>query len=161
MHLASSVELTGYINLFVTLGFMAGLAIVRRSSHIRQQTLGFLFSAAGLGVLLAAHILHWDKWVMVAGFMLFELFLNAGPHLVSFILPSQVYPVADRGAGAGLAAAMGKAGAVAGVAGVPLLMKWGGVDLTLMVTAAVQIAGAAVTAVLGRRVVNNEWRHDR
>ena len=160
-HLASSVELTGYINLFVTLGFMAGLAVVRRSSHIRQQTLGFLLSAAGLGVLLAAHILHWDKWVMVAGFMIFELFLNAGPHLVSFILPSQVYPVADRGAGAGLAAAMGKAGAVAGVAGVPLLMKWGGVDLALMVTAAVQIAGAAVTAALGRRVVNNEWRHDR
>lgn len=161
VHLASSVELTGYINLFVTLGFMAGLVVVRRSSHIRQQTLGFLLSAAGLGVLLAAHILHWDKWVMVAGFMIFELFLNAGPHLVSFILPSQVYPVADRGAGAGLAAAMGKAGAVAGVAGVPLLMKWGGVDLALMVTAAVQIAGAAVTTALGRKVVNNEWRHDR
>ena len=154
-HLASSVELTGYINLFVALGFIVGLAVVRRSSHVRQQTVGFMLSAAGLALLLAAHILNWDRWLMVAGFVVFELFLNAGPHLVSFLLPSEVYPVADRGAGAGLAAAMGKAGAVAGVLFVPMLMKWGGVDLALVVTALVQLLGAGVTAVLGEKVVKN------
>ena len=104
---------------------------------------------------------------MIAGFMIFELFLNAGPHLMTFIIPPQIYPVADRGAGSGLAAAFGKAGAVVGVAAVPLLLKWGGIAAVMSVTIAVQLVGAAVTAFVGRRVLpaspagtNPELRHD-
>ena len=65
------------------------------------------------------------------------------------------------GAGpAGLAAAMGKAGAVVGVFTIPLLMKWGGVNLVLAVTLLLQIVGVLVTATLGRGILgerSREW----
>ena len=87
---------------------------------------------------------------------------------MTFIIPPQIYPVADRGAGSGLAAAFGKAGAVVGVVIIPLLLKWGGIAAVLAVTIAVQLAGAAVTAFVGRKALppaaaggSPELRHDR
>lgn len=167
-HIASSVELSAYINIFVLVGFVVGLLLLRRIYHVRMQTWGFLLGAAGLALLLAGYELHLSKWTLVAGFMIFELFLNAGPHLLTFIIPPQIYPVADRGAGTGLAAAFGKAGAVVGVVVVPLLLKWGGIMAVLCTTIAVLMAGAAVTAVAGRKVLPppsvrsaTELRHDR
>ena len=90
--------------------------------------------------------------------MIFELFLNAGPHLMTFIIPSQIYPVADRGEGAGLAAALGKVGAVLGVLFIPMLLTWGGVELVLWVTIVVQVVGALVTGIVGREVLPDTRR---
>lgn len=77
--------------------------------------------------------------------MLFELFLNLGPHLMTFVLPSKVYPVEVRGQGSGIAASIGKAGAVLGVFFIPILLKWGGTDAVLIVSVAVMLAGALIT----------------
>ncbi len=167
-HIASSVRLSVYINLFVLAGFVLGLFLVNRWYHVRTQTWGFVLCAAGMGLLLAGHELHWPVWVSLAGFMIFELFLNAGPHLMTFIIPPQIYSVAERGAGSGLAAAFGKAGAVLGVLFIPMLLEWGGMTAVLSVTIAVQLTGAAVTAFVGRKVLpyggpahKPELRHDR
>ena len=166
-HIVSSVKISTYINMFILLGFVAGLFLVNRLYHVKLQTWGFLLCSAGLGLLLAGYELHLSKWTMIAGFMIFELFLNAGPHLMTFIIPPQIYPVVDRGAGSGLAAAFGKAGAVIGVAAIPLLLKWGGIAAVMSVTIAVQLVGAAVTAFVGRKVLppapagaKPELRHD-
>ncbi len=85
--------------------------------------------------------------------MIFELFLNAGPHLITFIIPTRIYDISERGSGAGIAAAFGKAGAVIGVFFMPQLLKWGGIELALGVTIAVHLVGAVVTAVMGRRIM--------
>lgn len=164
-HVASSVYLSGWINIFVAAGFALGLLMLRRWRHVGQQVWGFVASVAGLALIVVAYRLHLDRWLMVAGFVLFEIAINAGPHLITFILPPQIYPIAERGEGSGIAASMGKAGAVAGVFLMPLLMRWGGVELALVVTAAVQLFGALVTAVLGGEVMpeegrKREWRHD-
>lgn len=151
-HIVASVEKTVYINLFVILGFALGLRNLNRLSHVRMQTWGFILCAAGLALLLTAYKLHWSVWAAVAGFMIFELFLNAGPHLITFILPSQIYPVADRGAGAGISAALGKLGGIVGVLFMPLLLKLGGLTLALSVTIGILLVGAFVTAILGRKV---------
>lgn len=151
--IVASVEMTAYINMVIPIGFVLGLLTVNRIYHVRTQMWGFVSSAAGLGLLLAAFELHWPTWAAVAGFAVFELFLNAGPHLMTFIIPQQVYPVSDRGAGAGLAAAVGKFGAVAGVLIMPQLLEWGGVGLVLGVSVAVLLVGAAVTAVVGHKVL--------
>ena len=158
MHIASSVELSAYMNIFVMLGFLLGLAIVRRSSHARQQSWGFILSAAGLAILMIGYALHMAHWVMIAGIVIFEIFLNFGPHLITFILPAQIYPIAERGAGAGLAAAMGKAGAVVGVFTIPIILKWGGANAVVAVTMALQLLGAIITATLGRDISSEEPR---
>lgn len=153
VQLEHSVRTTLQINSFILPGFVLGLLLVRRMRHVRLQTAGFLLAAAGLALLLVAERFHWPVGIAVAGFMFFELFLNAGPHLVTFILPSEIYSVAERGEGAGLAAAFGKAGAVIGVFCFPLLIRWGGVTLALLVTVLLQLVGAWVTSALGRRVL--------
>lgn len=165
-HIASSVELSAYVNIFVAIGFILGLTLVRRWYHVRQQAWGFIGASMGLVLLIMAYVLHWTVWVMIVGLIIFELLMNCGPHLVTFILPAQIYPVADRGAGAGIAAACGKAGAVIGVFIMPLLIRWGGITLALGVTALLQIVGAAITLLYGQKVmppqgIENEWRHDR
>lgn len=163
-----SVELTAWINCCILPGFILGLLLVNRWYHVRTQVVGFVLCAAGLSLLLTAYELHWPVWIAVAGFMLFEVFLNAGPHLMTFIIPPQIYSVAERGSGTGLAAAFGKVGAVVGVLFIPVLLKWGGAELVLLVTIGVLLAGAAVTAVFGREVLPDrgaayrpELRHDR
>ena len=100
LRIINSVKLTTYINFFILPGFILGLLLVNRWYHVRTQTWGFLLCAAGLAVLYAAYMLRLPVWIAVVGFMAFELFLNAGPHLMTFILPPQIYSVAERGAGA-------------------------------------------------------------
>jgi MFS family permease len=157
-HITSSVELSALVNVFVLLGFVLGLWRVRRSSHIGQQSWGFMLSAVGLAVIIAGYTLHLASWVLIVGLIIFEIFLNAGPHLITFVLPPQIYPISERSAGAGLAAAMGKAGAIAGVVTTPLILKWGGVDAVLAVTLALQLVGAFVTATLGRSILGEGSR---
>lgn len=154
-HTTSSVHLAAYINIFVAVGFAVGLVAVRRSLYLHQQGVGFVGAALGLVLLLVGYAFHLSRWTMIVGFILFEFFINAGPHLVTFILPSQIYPIDDRGEGVGVAAAAGKAGAVAGVFTIPLLLGWGGIEMVLAVTIALQILGAVVTATLGRRVLSD------
>lgn len=149
----NSVEITVWINLFILPGFALGLFLVNRWYHVRVQVWGFILCALGLIILLVAYKYHLPIWLAIAGFMMFELFLNAGPHLMTFIIPSQIYPVADRGEGAGLAAAIGKMGAVLGVLFIPMLLSWGGAELVLLVSIIVQLIGAVVTGVIGREVL--------
>lgn len=148
--IVESVETSVYVNLVILPGFLLGLLFVNRMSHLRMQIGGFLLCSAGLALLLAAHLLRLPAWAAVAGFMIFELFLNAGPHLMTFIIPPQIYPVDERGAGAGLAAAMGKFGGVAGVLFIPVLLKWGGMTLVLSAVIVVLLAGAFVSWRFGR-----------
>lgn len=146
----NSVELTAVINFFILPGFIIGLIVVNRMSHSLMLWGGFLGSAAGMGLLLAAYLLHWPVWVSVAAFVIFEVLLNAGPHLITYIIPAAIYPVEIRGAGSGVADFLGKLGAIVGVFIMPFLLKAGGMTLVLVVTIAVMLAGAAVSFVFGR-----------
>lgn len=151
--ICSSVEITAWINFFILPGFILGLLLMKKVWHVALLTWGFWICAAGLVLLLAAHLWGWPVWVSLAGFFIFEIFLNAGPHLMTFVIPAQIYPVADRGAGVGIASMFGKAGAVVGVIIMPVLLHAGGMTLVLVVSTVVMVAGALVSAVMGRRVM--------
>lgn len=145
-----SVEVTAVVNCFILPGFIIGLWLLRRANHVGMLTWGFIFSAVGLGLLLWAYLAHLPIWVTIVGFLIFELALNAGPHLVTYIIPAAIYPVADRGAGTGIAAMLGKVGAVIGVLVMPILLEAGGMSLVLIVSIAVMLAGAVIGLVFGR-----------
>lgn len=123
-----------------------------KSNVCKMQTLGFWMCGVALIVLLIAYWLKLDKWVSIISFMVFELFLNFGPHLVTYVLPPKIYPVSDRGRGSGLAAGIGKLGAVMGVFLIPILLGLGGPLLVLGVSAAVMALGAIVTAAYAPKV---------
>lgn len=149
----NSLEYTSVVNFFILPGFILGLMLVNRMSHIKMLSGGFLICSVGLVVLLAAYIFKLPVWVSVLGFIVFELFLNAGPHLVTFILPSQVFPEEVRSAGSGIAAMIGKVGAVLGVVVMPLMLRIGGMILVLVFSIFVQLAGAWVASHYSRNVV--------
>ena len=144
-HITHSVGLTFALTLVMMLGFGLGLYLLKKENHVKMQIIGFWGSAIGLGLLMAAYLCHWPSWVAIAGFVIFELFLNAGPHLITFILPSQVYAIENRGTGTGIAAGIGKAGAVAGAFIIPVLLKSGGPTTVMTVSIAVMAAGALIT----------------
>ncbi len=150
-HITHSVGLTFVLCLVMMVGFGLGLWLLKKENHIKMQVVGFWGSAVGLGLLMAAYLCHWPSWVAIAGFVVFELFLNAGPHLITFILPSQVYAIENRGTGTGIAAGIGKAGAVAGAFIIPVLLKSGGPTTVMIVSIAVMVAGALITSFAAKK----------
>ena len=145
MHVDSSVLITLWISCIILPGFILGLALINHVDPAKIQWIGFLLSGAFLLVLLLANEHHWAKWISIGAFMGFELMLNMGPHLITFVLPPKVYPVADRGLGSGIAASLGKLGAVLGVFFIPVLLKGGGSSLVLIVSIIVMVVGGLVT----------------
>lgn len=153
LHVASSVDVTFLISCIILPGFLLGLWLIHLKCNIcSMQAWGFLLCAVFLVILLLASLYHWANWISIIAFMAFELFLNMGPHLVTYVLPPRVYPVATRGFGTGIAASLGKLGAVLGVFFIPVLLYSGGTALVLIVSAVVMILGAIVT-YLFRKVV--------
>lgn len=157
LHVASSVEITLWISCIMLPGFILGLWLINRKKSITAiQSVGFWLCAATLLLLLLSYHLHWNNWISIGAFMGFELFLNMGPHLITYVLPPKIYPVETRGEGVGIAAAVGKVGAVLGVFLIPVLLKAGGATLVLIVSIAVMAAGALVTNTYGHLVRDEE-----
>lgn len=155
LHVASSVEITLYISCIMLPGFILGLWLINKKKSITAiQSVGFWLCAATLVLLLLSYHFNWNKWISIGAFMGFELFLNMGPHLITYVLPPKIYPVETRGEGVGIAAAIGKIGAVLGVFFIPILLKAGGATLVLIVSIAVMAIGAIVTNIYGRLVKN-------
>ena len=146
----NSVELTAAINFCILPGFIIGLMVVNRLNHAFMLWFGFLGSAVGMGILLVAYLLHWPTWISIAAFMIFEILLNAGPHLITYIIPAAIYPVQDKGAGSGVADFLGKLGAILGVFFMPMWLKAGGIILVLIITIGVMVLGALVTVIFSR-----------
>ena len=145
--ITASVELTFVLCVVMMAGFATGLLALRRLSHVTMQIWGFWISVAGLGLLLATYLLRWPSAIAIAGFVIFELALNAGPHLITFILPSQVFDGNDRGTGAGIAASVGKAGAVVGAFCIPVILHQWGATGVLVVSIIVMALGAVITRI--------------
>lgn len=144
-----SLRFTLYINLFVMLGFILGLTVVRRFSLIRTQSLGFFICAAGLFITFMGYVTHASMWITLGGFLLFELALNAGPHLSTFELPSRIYSLQERASGEGIASALGKLGAIIATFIIPPLLSLGGGRLVLIVAIGILVLGGVVTLVVG------------
>jgi MFS family permease len=127
--------------LFVA-GIGLAIVLVDRLGRIRLQVAGFAGCAAGLA--LAA----WGcsgavqaPSLVIAGVGLFLFMTNAGPNATTYLLAGEVFPIAQRGQGAGLAAAAGKAGAVLAALTLPgLLHRWG---------SGAVLAGLAISSVIG------------
>ncbi len=156
-HIEDSILITLLISAFILPGFALGLWLINKVSIIKLQGLSFILCGCGLVILLLGSLLKLPIWISILGFIIFELFLNAGPNLCTYVLPSLVFPVSVRGVGSGFAAAVGKFGAFLAVFFVPVLLDCGGMTAVLIVSIIIQILGASTTLYYGR-VVNREMQ---
>jgi len=145
-------EGSALIDLFLLIGFLLGVWMVPRFGRIRMQAVGFAGMAVGMLLLLAAvsltnSILHIP--LVFAGFILFNLLMNAGPNSTTFTLAPILFPTQLRGTAGGLAAGTAKLGATLGVFLLPILKQKFGVQNVLGIVSAVSLLGLVVTLFLG------------
>ena len=147
---------SGLIDVFLLVGFLVGLWAVPRFGRIHMQVLGFVGMTLGMLVLLytslagggpAAHVP-----LVFAGFILFNLAMNAGPNATTFTLGPELFPTAVRASASGFAAATAKAGATLGTFLLPQVKAEFGLTGVLALMAAVGALGAIVTAAFAVEV---------
>src|SRR5215471_9642358 len=142
------------IDLFLLFGFLVGLWAVPRFGRIHMQVIGFVGMTLGMLILVSAELAGGGAaahvWLVFAGFILFNLAMNAGPNATTFALAPELFPTSIRASAGGFAAASAKVGATLGVFVLPQVKAYGGVTAVLIMMAIVSVLGAAVTAMLAR-----------
>jgi putative MFS transporter len=147
---------SGAIDLFLLFGFLVGLWAVPRFGRIHMQVIGFVGMTLGMLILVAPELAAGGAaahvWLVFAGFILFNLAMNAGPNATTFALAPELFPTKIRASAGGFAAAAAKVGATLGIFVLPQVKAHGGVAAVLIMMAIVSALGAAVTAILAREV---------
>ena len=147
---------SGAIDLFLLFGFLVGLWAVPRFGRIHMQVIGFVGMTLGMLILVAPEVAAGGAaahvWLVFAGFILFNLAMNAGPNATTFALAPELFPTKIRASAGGFAAATAKVGATLGIFVLPQVKAHGGVAAVLIMMAIVSGLGAAVTAILAREV---------
>ena len=88
--------------------------------------------------------------LVFAGFILFNLLMNAGPNSTTFTLAPILFPTQWRGTAGGFAAGVAKLGATLGVFLLPILKEKFGVPNVLGSISVVSLLGLVVTLILRR-----------
>ena len=132
-------------------GYVLAIACLDRIGHRRLQWTGFAVMAACFLVIAAVPGLTTTvaPFLLVYGVSYF--FTEFGPNMTTFVMPSELYPVAMRATGHGISAGIGKLGAFIGVFLFPVLSSSFGLRGTLLLTAGVSVLGMALTFVLPER----------
>jgi nitrate/nitrite transporter NarK len=134
------------IDVLLIVGIVAAVLLADRVGRIRLQIIGFIGCAAGLAVATLSQQTAepWRTLMLFAGFMLFNLMTNLGPNAQTYLLAGEVFPTDLRGKGAGLAAAIGKVGAVLTAFLFPVLLAEVGINVLLSGLIATSLLGAWV-----------------
>ena len=141
---------TALLDLLLVVGFAIAILLVDRVGRLPLQKAGFLGAAVGLGLLGAAELSGDPMWLVIMGFALFNLMINAGPNATTFLVPAEIYPTRLRATGHGFAASAGKFGAALGVFVLPILQAEVGTAAMVFAMAGVGLAGLAITSVFGQ-----------
>jgi len=139
--LHGSRALAAWVELAFLAGMVAAIALVDRWGRIPLQIIGFLGCAAGLLLAARADL----RAQLVVGLLLVQFMTNLGPNAQTYLLAGELFPTALRGRGAGLAAAVGKLGAIAAALAMPVLLQRWGPGPLLPLLAVTSLLGAALT----------------
>jgi nitrate/nitrite transporter NarK len=85
--------------------------------------------------------------LVFAGFIMFNLLMNAGPNSTTFTLAPVLFPTQLRATAGGFAAAIAKLGATFGVFLLPILKEKFGVPSVLGIVSGVSLLGLLVTLI--------------
>lgn len=135
------------IDILLIVGIICAILLADKAGRMRLQMIGFIGCAAGLAIAAVSTFTDGTLQIVLvfAGFMLFNFMTNVGPNAQTYLIAGEVFPTRVRGKGAGLAASVGKIGAVTAALLFPLLLDQIGVFAVLMGLVVVSLLGALVT----------------
>ena len=135
------------ITVLLIVGIVFAVLLADTVGRIWLQVIGFLGCAAGLLIAsFSFYAVDGPRTLLIfAGFMLFNFMTNLGPNAQTYLLAGEVFPTAIRGKGAGVAAAVGKIGAVTTAFLFPILLASIGTTALLYILVVTSILGAVVT----------------
>jgi len=138
----------GLFVVFAVPGYALAVMKMDRIGHRRLQFIGFgVMAVAFLSLAAFAHLTTMIV-PFLAIFGLSYFFVQFGPNMTTFVLPSEVFPVSMRTTGHGIAAGIGKLGAFVGVFLVPQLQKHYGLRGMLLIAGIAAILGFGLTSIL-------------
>ncbi len=148
----SIVKSTLVVNAFVALGAFLSIFLIDRMPHVRLQKLGFLGAFVALFVLALSNWLlpGYTTAVVVNCFILYNVFINMGPGITTYLLPTEYYATDIRATGHGVAAGVAKLGAFVGAICLPIMQSAIGIHKTVMVLSLTLLLGYACTLLLRR-----------
>ena len=138
----------GMFVIFAVPGYLLAVTKMDRIGHRKLQFIGFSVMAVCFLVLAIVPALTQYVAPFLAILGLSYFFIQFGPNMTTFVLPSEVFPVSMRTTGHGVAAGIGKLGAFVGVFLVPVLQDHIGLRGLLAVAGASALLGIAVTTLL-------------
>ena len=138
----------GIFVVFAVPGYALAVWRMDRIGHRRLQLLGFGALAVAFLALGAFHALTASIGLFIAVFGASYFFVEFGPNTMTFVLPSEVFPVSVRTTGHGFAAGIGKLGAFVGVFLVPQFEKHIGLRGMLLIAGGASILGFLATTLL-------------
>ena len=138
----------GIFVVFALPGYLLAIARMDRIGHRRLQFIGFGVMALCFMALGSFPSLTTTVVPFLAIFGLSYFFIEFGPNMTTFVMPSEVFPVSMRTTGHGIAAGIGKLGAFVGVFLVPQLQKHINLRGMLLVAGGAAILGFLLTMVL-------------
>ena len=138
----------GMFVVFAVPGYLLAVKKMDRIGHRRLQFIGFSVMAMCFVVLAVVPALTQQVAPFLGILGLSYFFIQFGPNMTTFVLPSEVFPVSMRTTGHGAAAGVGKLGAFVGVFLVPVLQDHIGLRGLLAVAAVSAVLGFAATRLL-------------
>jgi PHS family inorganic phosphate transporter-like MFS transporter len=138
----------GMFVVFALPGYVLAVARMDRIGHRRLQFIGFSVIALCFGVLALVPALTKHIAPFLALFGLSYFYVQFGPNMTTFVMPSEVFPVSMRTTGHGMAAGIGKLGAFVGAFLVPVLQAHIGLRGLLAVAGVAAVLGFSATALL-------------
>ncbi len=138
----------GMFVVFAVPGYVVAVLTMDRIGHRRLQFIGFGVMAAAFLTLAGFANLTTMVVPFLAIFGLSYFFVEFGPNMTTFVLPSEVFPVSMRTTGHGIAAGIGKLGAFLGVFLVPQFQKDFGLRGMLTIAGIAATLGFALTRIL-------------
>ncbi len=146
----ASAETTGLLYVFAGFGYLSAIALMDVVGRKRLQIIGFVGMAIPLS--LAAGYYYYGVLSFTSLFVFFAIFYileNLGPNTTTWIFPVELFPTRLRGTGHGIAATVGKIGALVSVFFLPLVLNSLGAAAMLAIVAVACVFGALLTLALG------------
>src|SRR5262249_43499577 len=101
----ADAEGSGVVDVFLLIGFIAGIWAVPRFGRIPMQVTGFLGMTIGMLLLMLAALADDGPQahlrLVIAGFVIFNFAMNAGPNGTTFTLAPVLFPTGIRASASG------------------------------------------------------------